>query len=104
MRMTKIAALLLLSVALTACKTNTKPLPPPSVAPTVMCSEHAPDERLPPLPAAPAGRLHRPALEHLVKALYGWSATAAGVVHRQHIKRHTTARCLDRLRARGIIN
>jgi hypothetical protein len=71
--------------------------------PTVDCDEDKPDAELPDYPLAPSvesiDSLHAYSI-----AQQSWAVSAAGVVTDEHTLRRNTLKCLDGLRARGLIN
>lgn len=121
---------MLLLIGLTACASNPTSHSVRSTPPTVECSEHAPGEPLPAYPVGPQLRGHETAQQLLARAApasdyaralanadadivdlkryntaqTGWAIRTAGIVQRDHIRRATTANCLDANRARGIIH
>lgn len=121
---------MLLLVVLTSCAANPTTSSVLSTPPTVECAEHAPGEHLPAYPVGPrltpvetvvalqarqapdsdyarqlalaAGNIQR--LQKYSAEQSRWAIEASGIVHRDGIRRATTADCLDAYRARGIIH
>ena len=111
-----LAALLML-LALMGCASSPPTSKAPLIKPTVACGEHVPFEAHQRYPVGPVvespdelDARHAPVADYSAayRAVYGysvaqgqWAIGAAGVAHRNWLKRDTTTRCLDDLRSRG---
>ena len=112
--MSKLKPMLMLLACslLAACQTSAllskTPSAPPTKLPaqtdqvkvTISCGEHEPDPALPDYPE-PSQPLDWQAWS---KAQALWGASAIGAFRTEKTLRHSTAACLDQLRAKGLIN